>query len=68
MILFFGELEGTHSIHCHYFHVRTTLFNSGGANSQHRKLWAVILKPGPVAEDIEWSFRVKGLGFTRQQI
>jgi hypothetical protein len=32
------------------------------------KLWAVIFKPGPVAENIEWSFRVKGLGFTLQQI
>ncbi len=65
---FLGELEGTHSIDCHYFHVRITLFKSGGPNSQHRKLWAVSFKPGPVAEDIEWSFRVKGLGFTRQQI
>jgi hypothetical protein len=27
-----------------------------------------IFKPGPVAENIEWSFRVKGLGFTGQQI
>jgi hypothetical protein len=66
VIFFFWELEGTHSIDCHYFHGRTTLFKSGGANSQHRKLWAIIFKPGTVAEDTEWSFRVKG--FTRQQI